>query len=398
MNFGIVCEFNPFHNGHAYLFESAHSMGADNIVCAMSGNAVQRGELAVADKYIRAEATVKCGADLVVEIPYPWSAASAEFFALAGIRILGRYCDSVIFGSECGDINLLKEAASFSLSGDFAEKFERRKKSGEGAASAYFSLISESIGRELSSNDILGVEYIKAAEKSGIKLDFYTVARKGSAYRQNALEPLQNPSATALRNEWQTGKATFDGYMPVQAAEVFARAFENGEITDNVLLERAYLTFFRLSRSEDFSNIAEAEGGIADRICAIARESRDFSEFWDKLRTKRYTDAKLRRAMLFCLTGVSLDLLRGVPEYTYLLAANEKGRLILSNVKKSGGNDGIKLITKPADTLKQSGQFEAEERLNAIFSLARENPSSLCDVYRKSAFILYLYSKREKIK
>ena len=180
MNFGIVCEFNPFHNGHKYLFESARNMGAENIVCAMSGNAVQRGSLAIADKYLRAEAVVECGADLVLEIPFPWSSASAEYFASVGIKILAPYCDAVIFGSECGDIQLLKRAADASLEQGFKDEFERRKKAGEGAASAYFSLLCEFVGRELLSNDILGVEYIKAAKKQGVNLEFYTVKRKGS--------------------------------------------------------------------------------------------------------------------------------------------------------------------------------------------------------------------------
>lgn len=388
MNFGIVCEFNPFHNGHAYLLEAARSIGAENIVCAMSGNAVQRGELAVADKYLRAEAALRCGADLVLEIPFPWSAASAEFFALAGIRILRRYCDSVIFGSECGDIKLLETAANLSLDKDFIDRFESRKKSGEGAASAYFSLLSDGIGVELSSNDILGVEYIKAAKKLGAELDFYTVSRKGSAYRESSLEPMKNPSATALRNEWRSGRVSLEEYMPSQAIEAYERAFDNGEITDNSLLERAYLMFFRLSRSEDLSGIAEAEGGIADRLCLLARESKDFESFWDAFRTKRYTDAKLRRAMLFCLTSVSTELLHTAPEYTYLLAANDKGRAILSSARKSAKAEDVKLITKPADTLKQSAQFAAEDRLNALFALARENAPSLCDVYRKNAFIM----------
>ncbi len=388
MNYGIVCEFNPFHNGHAYLLESARSIGAENIVCAMSGNAVQRGELAVADKYLRAEATLRCGADLVLEIPFPWSAASAEFFALAGIRVLRRYCDSVIFGSECGDIKVLQEAANLSLDKDFIDRFESRKKSGEGAASAYFSLLSDGIGVELSSNDILGVEYIKAAKKLGAELDFYTITRKGSAYREGSLEPMKNPSATALRNEWQSGRLALEGYMPTQAIKVFARAFENGEITDSRLLERAYLMFFRFSRAENFSGIAEAEGGIADRLCSLARESKDFESFWEALRTKRYTDAKLRRAMLFCLTSVSAELLHTAPEYTYLLAANDKGRAILSSTRKSAEGDEIKLVTKPADTLKQSAQFAAEDRLNTLFALSRENAPSLCDVYRKNAFIM----------
>ena len=388
MNFGIICEFNPFHNGHQYLFDLARQTGADNIVCAMSGNAVQRGSLAIADKYLRAEATLKCGADLVLELPFPWSSASAEYFASAGIRILQPYCDAIIFGSECGDIELLSKAANACLEKSFLDEFERRKKMGEGAASAYFSLLSESVGRELLSNDILGVEYIKAAKRQGANLRFYTVERKGNGYRDEALRVTSLPSATALRSAWQSGEEVFFEYMPKEAANIYKAAFAEGDITDEKALERAYLMFFRLVDQGALTDIAEAEGGIADRICALARTSKSFDEFWGSLRTKRYTDAKMRRAMLFCLTSVTKDLLRSEPQYTYLLAANSNGRKIVSGVKKSNTAETVKIVTKPADTDKNSLQFMAEDRLNAIFSLARENSSSLADMYRKNAVII----------
>ena len=115
-DFGIVCEFNPMHNGHVRLIDEAKKRGAERVVCVMSGNAVQRGELAFADKYTRAKIAVDCGADLVLELPYPYCAASAEFFAGAGIRILSELCDNVIFGSERGDIELLTSAARVAAS------------------------------------------------------------------------------------------------------------------------------------------------------------------------------------------------------------------------------------------------------------------------------------------
>ena len=387
MNFGIVCEFNPFHNGHKYLFEAARKMGAENIICTMSGNAVQRGSLAIADKYLRAEVVVECGADLVLEIPFPWSSSSAEYFASAGIKILAPYCDAVIFGSECGDIQLLKRAADASLEESFKDEFERRKKSGEGAASAYFSLLGESVGRELLSNDILGVEYIKAAKKQGVNLEFYTIKRMGSGYREESLDMAQFPSATAIRCAWNEGKDAFEGYMPKEASEIYQKSFLEGNITDEKQLESAYLMYFRLCKQEDLMDIAEAEGGIAARICSIAKESKNFEEFWNTLRTKRYTDAKLRRAMLFSLTSVKKELLLSEPEYVYLLGANNNGRKLMANVKKADIQGTIKVVTKPADANKNSLQFCAEERLNSVFSLARENSCAQGDMYRKNAFI-----------
>ena len=136
--YGIICEFNPFHNGHKRIIEEARRLGADTVVVAMSGNAVQRGELAALDKYTRAKAAVLCGADLVLELPYPWSSSSAESFAACGVEILSHFCDNIIFGSECGDIKYLKGAADVSDTDSFGEAYNALLKSGEGAAKAYF--------------------------------------------------------------------------------------------------------------------------------------------------------------------------------------------------------------------------------------------------------------------
>lgn len=371
MNFGIICEFNPFHEGHAYLFEQARLLGAKNIVCAMSGNSVQRGELAIFDKYLRSEMAINGGANLVLELPFPWCSASAEYFATAGIRILAPICDAIVFGSECGDIDLLTRAARASLEPSFAERFEARKKCGEGTAAAYFSLLEDSAGIMLSSNDLLGVEYIKASIKEGFDLDFYTVRREGLAYRDDTLKEGELPSATALRKGIKEGSLSFSG--------------DRGELVDERLLERAYLMYFRLSDPKELSEFAENEGGIAERIHSLALSSADYSEFWNSLRTKRYTDAKLRRAILFSLTRVKRELLLQVPEYTYLLGADENGREILSSLRKN--ECAVRCITKPADAPRNCGQRLAEDKLSAIFTLASTVSSASGELCRKKAVI-----------
>ena len=388
MNFGIICEFNPFHAGHKYLFDKAREFGAENIVCAMSGNAVQRGELAFMDKYARAKNAIDNGADLVLELPFPWSSASAEYFAMAGVRALAPFCDAIIFGSECGDISLLERAASIALTPEFCDIFEKRKKNGEGAASAYFNLLEESLGVKLSSNDILGIEYIKSAKKIGAKLKFYTIQRMGNSYRDNNIYEGEIPSASAIREALRSGnEEEFLRLQPYTANDVEAELV-GGLITDINLLERAFLMYFRLSDATELSVYAEADGGIAERICAAARENADFDAFLQAIKTKRYTDAKLNRAMLFCLTKVKRELLLETPEYLYLLAANENGRKLLSASKKSGDNSFMPIITKPADAPRNSEQFIVEERLNAVFSLARDTALPMGEAYRKNAFII----------
>ena len=387
MNFGIICEFNPFHLGHKYLFEKARELGAQNIVCAMSGNAVQRGELAIFDKYIRARGAIENGADLVLELPFPWSSASAEYFATAGIKALAPYCDALIFGSECGNIDILRRAADFALTDKFRNELEALKKSGVGAAAAYFSLIEGYVGSKLSSNDILGVEYIKAAKKCGVELEFYTVKRMGNAYRDNNIYEGEIPSASALRSalRGENEENVLKAHRYIERS--LKMAINSGCITDPSFIERAVLMHFRLCEPSEMSCYAESDGGVAERICSAARENADFEGFWNDVRTKRYTDAKMCRAMLFSLAKVRRELLLQAPEYLYLLGANENGRRLLSTVKKSGAENVISVVTKPADAPRESEQFRAEERLNAIFSLARANALDVGEAYRKNAFI-----------
>ena len=387
MNFGIICEFNPFHSGHKYLFGKARELGAKNIVCAMSGNSVQRGELAILDKYFRARAALTNGADLVLELPFPWSSGSAEYFAMAGIRALMPYCDAIIFGSECGDIELLRRAADIALSNEFCEKLDIRKKNGEGAAAAYFSLLDEYTSAKLSSNDILGVEYIKAAKKCGARLDFYTVKRMGNAYRDNDIHEGKIPSASAIRAALRSVDETDFLQVKAYIENSFSLEDIQSYMTDMSLIERALLMYFRLADPSVLSGYAEADGGVAERICSVARESIDFESFFMAVKTKRYTDAKLSRAMLFSITQVKRELLLQAPEYLYLLGANESGRALLTEVKRRGDNQ-IAIVTKPADAPRNSAQFAAEERLNAIFSLAREHATDMGDAYRKNAFII----------
>ena len=384
-NFGIVCEFNPLHNGHVRLFGEARELGAERIVCVMSGNAVQRGELAVFDKYKRAEAALRCGADLVIELPFPWSSASAEYFSRAAVSLLSHFCTDILFGSECGDVEALKSAAKRANDERFREEFRRRTESGERAAKIYFEMLSGDGNIEFSSNDLLGIEYIRAIAAQDLHINIHTVKREGADYNDTELGTSSCPSATALRTVWQDGSfEKSERYMPREAYEIFERAYFDGEMTDIYQLSRAILAYFRLQSPETLENIAEAQGGIANRICALSHESASLEELMEKLSTKRYTDAKLRRAMLFCMCSVSRELLESMPEYTTLLAANAKGRELLSLARK---DCGVKIVTKPADAPTKSEQYAASQRLDAIFTLAKMQTAESSEYLKKSAFI-----------
>lgn len=385
-DFGIICEFNPIHNGHVRLINEARRLGAERVVCVMSGNAVQRGELAIADKYLRAEQAVRCGADLVLELPYPYSSASAEFFARAGVGILSELVDNIIFGSECGDIERLRGAAECALRKDFKEAVFKRIEQGDGAGAAYFDEL-EALGfGGFSSNDILGAEYIKAAMESSADIRFFTQKREGAMYLDTELCEGEMPSATALRkllSEKSADASLLSGYMPASCAKALIEAQARGALTDTDELDTAILAFFRLHAGADFADIAETGGGLANRICSLARECRSASELFEALRTKKYTDARLRRAMLFSMTGVTRALLDTRPAYTLLLAANGAGRELLAQKRKE---NGITVVTKPASA-PECEQTRVSASLDALFSLARKDKLDAAYSLKKRAFI-----------
>ena len=384
-NFCIVSEFNPFHNGHAYLIEKARQMGADTVSCVMSGNSTQRGELALTDKYLRAQAAVECGADLVIELPFPWCSASAEYFADAATCLANHFGDKIIFGSECGDVEKLCSAARFCESNDFDEAYGKLLADGEGAASAFISVLESRGYDSLSSNDILGVSYIRSIIRNKLSLEPITVTRIGAAYNEKNEICGNIQSASAIRAMLENGDIKkLEKYIPEAMCKKLKAEYEAGRLTELCEIDDLILGFFRLSEAEKLSDIADTSGGIANRLVSAAKQSTTATEMLEAVRTKRYTDAKLRRAILYSLTGVPSSILKEKPEYTLLLAANDRGRELLAKNRKSGD---LCVITKPADAPKDSAQYALAEKLDAVYSLARKNKYSSDFSFKKGAYI-----------
>lgn len=386
--FGVISEFNPFHNGHRYLFESARARGADTIVCVMSGNAVQRGEIAIAEKHERARMALESGADLVLELPFPWSASSAESFASCGVNIASQFADKLIFGSECGDIAALERAADIVGGSDFISEYKESYRGNCGSAQSYFDLLSKKTGMNYSSNDILGIEYIKASKVQGADIGFETVKREGGAYNSNEIEEGAFQSASAIRALIMQGDPhDLSAYMPKRCAEILVNAMERGELAFSHRIENAQKLYFRMVSPDMLLDIAETQGGLANRICRAALECGEESMI-ELLKTKRYTDARIRRAMLFCLTGVRREDINATPAYTNLLAANQKGRELLAANRKSSG---IAVLAKPADipdTAEAKRQSELSFKLDSIFAMALEKQTDVASIVARSPIII----------
>ena len=329
---GIVAEYNPFHAGHRKQFDrvKAEFGGETAIVCAMSGNYVQRGAPAVMDKTLRAKAAVACGADLVVELPTTVSLSSAEGFAAGGVGILSKLCDTLCFGAETGEAELLMETARALLSEDFSPLLRRELDGGKSFpaaradALAQMGLSGEILRRP---NDILAVEYCKAILELGAALVPIPLPRQGAGHGQALTETGgQFASASALRTLWQNGGADAAApYVPAEVLPLYREAFAAGQYTDLAAAQRCQLALLR-SRCAGTAPFAQVRGiseGLEHRLEAAVRSSTTHAELLDSLTTVRYPRARMRRLAMDAALDYSADAFPALPPYLHLLGAQK---------------------------------------------------------------------------
>ncbi len=344
---GIVAEYNPFHNGHKlHIEESKKAISRDTaVVCVMSGDFVQRGEAAVFSKFARAEAAVRCGADLVIELPLPWSLSSAEGFARGAVGLMGALnCVNYLsFGSECGDIGVLSSLAT-ALTDPFLDSEIREElKNGVSYAAARQAALAKSIGSLAdylaAPNNILAVEYLKAIYDQRLRIEPLTIKRIGAGHDE------EGGSASDIRGMLSQGKQ-IKNYVPKEACEIFRRESEQGRgpvFMDD--LESAILSRFRMMDDRIFSEIPDDSEGLGNRLIAAFHEESTLEGVLSAAKSKRYALSRLRRMCLCAALGVKRGQSDGIPPYARILAANETGRAALNIIAEKSL---IPLITKPA--------------------------------------------------
>ena len=387
---GIICECNPFHAGHAYLIEQAKRAGADAVIALMSGCFVQRGEPAIVEPSARARVLLLGGADAVLELPFPYSAAGAEFFGAAGVEILDRLGVSELwFGSECGDLDRLQRLACAADDPAFERLYAEQSTQSTGTAEAFLDCLKSFCGDDQPclSNDILAISYLRALNRLGSCIKPVTVKRLGSAYREESLGELSEyPSATALRRLWnEKGLDSILPFLPVGAKEFLEPCVAEGRAPTSLLnAERFVLGHFRMEMISHIEQIAELSGGLGSRMIHTAQSTDSYESFLALSETKKYPRARLRRGILFALTDLSREALKSSPAYVRLLAANQKGRDFLSLARKDAR---IPVVTKRADLPDSSEaqlQAEWERRAWALYTLCMPKPQP-CDRFWKQA-------------
>ena len=355
----VVAEYNPFHKGHEYQLEMTRRAGATHVVAVMSGNFVQRGEAAVFDKFLRASAAVRCGADLVVELPLPWAMSGAQTFARGAVRVADALgcVDMLSFGCECGKADMLQTVADAVYSPEFESRINsalpestsyaaaRQKVAGDMLASEYASLLA-------SPNNILAVEYIAAAKLLGAEFDMNAVGRCGDGYNDAVASGCGFASATAIRSLIRSG-ADYSAFVPDAANVLYSADF-----SDEGRVESAILYALRKLSAGEIALAPDVSEGLENRIYTAVRESRSVAELLDNIKTKRYPTARLRRIIMSLFLGIKAEHSVGLPPYIRILACNEKGKEILSASKPK-----LPLVSR-------ASQFNSlEGRAKSVFDL-----------------------------
>ena len=312
MIYGIVSEFNPFHDGHKYLIDKIKTEN-DTVITVMSGNFVQRGDFAVMSKWNRAKAALDNGVDLVIELPTPIATMSAEGFAENSVLLLNDLgiVNKIAFGAENDNIQELKKIAEELCGNNFNEQISiKMKEKNISFPTARKEIINNDIID--TPNNILAIEYIKAIIKNNLDIEPVSIKRIGSAHDEIGENKI--PSASQIRNEMN--KNNFS------------------KICSSKRCERAILAKLRSMTIEDFAKIQDVNEGLEYKIFDSVKKAVSLDELYNLIKSKRYTMSRIRRIILRAFLGITNDDMKKSP-YVRVLGFNEKGRQALKIMKET---------------------------------------------------------------
>ena len=375
---GIVCEYNPFHNGHLYHLEELKKItGSNYSIAIMSGNFTQRGSTAIIDKWSRTETALKAGIDLVIELPTLYAISSAENFADGAIHILDslKIVDYVGFGAETSDIDVLDNIADVLYNEPRAYKtllsHELNKgisfpKARENALLIYLNNIRKYVNVVSAPNNILGIEYIKALKKYKSIIKPISIARFEAGH--NDLSYHSNiASGTTIRNIIKNGN--FDILRRLVPESTYSILMDNIKQThivpDLSVFERQIFYNLRKMSIEEIRNLPDVTEGLEFSIKKAANSCNSIYEFLNIIKSKRYTSTRLQRILLYSLLGITkkdMELSKKVTPYIRVLGLNNKGKFMISEIAKA--NPKLEIITSVKRFLDNSNNKNLKTMLN----------------------------------
>ena len=333
---GIIAEYDPFHNGHAWQLAQARALGAQRVAVAMSCGLTQRGALPLLPESVRVRAALECGADLVFALPAPWACAGAEAFARAGVHLLAATgCDALVFGAETPDTALLLETARVLNSAAYRAALKQQLAAGARSFAAARQAAVQTVGADpamaalLSQpNNNLAVEYCRAILEQRAGMTPVPLPRRGANHGQTLEESghAQFASACALRALWAEGGAeAVAPFVPEKTFDLYKTAENDGAYTDFDAAGRCELTLLRAACAGQapFAAVRGVSEGLEHRLENAVRETASLPALLDALTTVRYPRARMRRLAMDAALDYSADAFPALPPYLHLLGAQK---------------------------------------------------------------------------
>jgi len=403
---GIIAEYNPFHKGHEYQLKKAkENSNCDYVAVVMSGNFVQRGEPALIDKYKRAESAIYGGADLVIELPMPFSCQNAELFAKSAITELKKLnITHLSFGCENDDLDLLKEAAQIQINNNLKHIIKEELSKGISYPTALTNAINSVSNKDLSHilkspNNILGIEYIKSSINLNVNWDFTPIKRIGKNHNDIDLSGKYD-SATAIRKSIITNKdKLYTNSLTEKSNEMieqFRCKYSNFSSLD-LYLDYIYYKILDLG-VHGLNDIYEVSEGLNNKIYSNVFMHNNIDGFIMSLKSKRYTYSKLRRILLNILLNIkkediynfmstNFELNNNIHNnYIKVLAFNDNGRQILKQTKDSNTN----IINKFSDYKKYNLNldiFNLTNKSTNIYYLPFNNKKTNEEYFQNAIYV-----------
>lgn len=390
----IISEYNPLHYGHMkHIEESKEKTGADAIMCIMAGNFAQRGEPTIVNKYARAKMALEAGADIVVQIPTPYSCSSAEIFALAGVKIANSF-DNVThlsFGCETSNIELLKKIAEFlakepKVYKDLLKKYLeeghsyascRQKAMCELAKNGNISFGSDKEIEEILNqpNNILAIEYIKALIKTNSKIEPVFTLRKNSDYLSDLVNG-KDTSAKAIRNHLYTTKSIrkIKKLVPRSSYEIIKEELNHFGLPDLTLYNDLCTFVLNIKSKDEIKNTYDVSEGLENKFKESIKKLKDLNEVLLDVKSKRYSYTRLKRIVLRLLLNIDSETVKKIYEidklpFIKVLAFKSNRKDLLSGI-----NANTNLVIRNSNIEKNPSEFYEklsliEDNANAIYNL-----------------------------
>ena len=359
---GIIAEYNPFHNGHLYHLEKVKEMFPNSpIILVLGGNFTERGDISILDKWEKTNIAIKYGIDLVVELPFPFSCASADIFAKGSISILNHLgVTDLVFGSESDDIEGIKKLVETELSNpDFDNLVQVYLRMGYNYPTSLSKALEDITGDCFKlPNDILGISYVKAIISNNYKITPHTIKRTND-YHSKELDNMSINSATSIREALLNNKDIKESVPSITYSYLKNKKIPKLDDYFNLLK-------YKIISCNDLTIYNLVDSGIATKLKKEILNSYSFDELINKVKSKNLTYSRLSRTLIYILCDYTKDMAKEFKEVKYirLLGFSNKGKDYLNKIKKAVDIPIISKFTREKDKM-----LEYEYKITKIYSL-----------------------------